>query len=76
MVKVELSDKIWSSQAKGEICRLDRVGTSCLNKSGFKFSYSLRNSSWVRVFDTREAVKEYLRSITGLDDERYSERPT
>ncbi|KAF3528482.1 hypothetical protein DY000_02042156 [Brassica cretica] len=27
-------------------------------------------------FDTREAVREYLRSITGLDDERYSERPT
>ncbi|KAF3561546.1 hypothetical protein DY000_02012823 [Brassica cretica] len=27
-------------------------------------------------FDTREAVREYLRSITGLDDERYIERPT
>ncbi|KAF2549940.1 hypothetical protein F2Q68_00034996 [Brassica cretica] len=27
-------------------------------------------------FDTREAVREYLRSITGLDDERYNERPT
>ncbi|KAF3586086.1 hypothetical protein F2Q69_00027489 [Brassica cretica] len=54
-VKVELSDKNRSSKAKGEICRLDRVGTSCLNKSGFKFSYSLRNSSWVR-FLTREKL--------------------
>ncbi|KAF3561647.1 hypothetical protein DY000_02018200 [Brassica cretica] len=27
-------------------------------------------------FDMREAVREYLRSITGLDDERYSKRPT
>ncbi|KAF3585511.1 hypothetical protein F2Q69_00030465 [Brassica cretica] len=33
-VKVEPSDKNRCSEAKGEICRLDRVGTSWLNKSG------------------------------------------
>ncbi|KAF3524689.1 hypothetical protein F2Q69_00051221 [Brassica cretica] len=53
-VKVKLSDKNWNSQAKGEICRLGRVGTSCLNKSGFRFSYSLRKLSWVRVLTRGE----------------------
>ncbi|KAF3515865.1 hypothetical protein DY000_02063479 [Brassica cretica] len=59
-VKVELSDKNWNSQAKGEICRLGRVGTSCLNKSGFRFSYSLRKSSWVRVLTRGELWSELL----------------
>ncbi|KAF3611306.1 hypothetical protein DY000_02047007 [Brassica cretica] len=41
IVKVELSDKNRSSKAKRETCKLDKVGTSCLNMSWFMYIYSL-----------------------------------
>ncbi|KAF2576457.1 hypothetical protein F2Q70_00001246 [Brassica cretica] len=38
-VKVELLDNNRSSKEKGEICRLDRIGASCLNKSRLMYGY-------------------------------------